>query len=137
MQAISKIPTQSQASATILLRAVVDLCHQPDRLNKLQATLPVHRILMIFLSSNPAEFVVSPCFDLISTLLTSPSGGPFREKFESEGGTALLCQILPEIWGASIQTGGEYSLFIFPQCCADTCFRQSSRASSSRMAVLG
>jgi hypothetical protein len=114
MQAMAKSPTQSQAPATILLRAVVELCQQPDRMNKLQATLPVHRILMIFLSSNPAEFVVSPCFDLISTLLTSPSGGLFREKFESEGGIALLCQILPEIWNERIQTGGRWSLAACP-----------------------
>jgi hypothetical protein len=107
------LPNQSQAPAAILLDAVAELCHNEARSNKLQSSLPVHRVLVILLSNNPARYVVLPCLDIIVTMLCSTSGESFRGKFNEEGGFVLLDSVLPNLWSAQIQSRGK-------SCCEIT-----------------
>lgn len=100
------MPTQSQVPAAMLLSAVAELCHDQQRSNKLQSSLPVHRVLVILLANNPARYVVLPCLDIIAVILCSASGESFRGKFDEEGGFELLNTCLPVLWDEQIQSHG-------------------------------
>jgi hypothetical protein len=93
----------------MLLEAVSELCRDDARSSKLQSSLPVHRVLVILLSNNPARYVVRPCLDMITTMLCSAFGESFRGKFDGEGGFALLDSVLPGLWNEQIQTRGTRS----------------------------
>jgi hypothetical protein len=115
------LPTQSQVPAAMLLSAVAELCHDQQRSNKLQSSLPVHRVLVILLANNPARYVVLPCLDIIATILCSASGDSFRGKFDEEGGFELLNTCLPVLWDEEIQSRGMLTYCEARRCCCTNC----------------
>jgi hypothetical protein len=81
----------------------VDVLHIPKRLIKVNKALSLHRLLVVFLQSNPAPFVALPCLDILSQCLSTPGLESFQRSFEGEGGFALLAKTLAPIWSANIQ----------------------------------
>lgn len=73
------------------------------RLTKLNKAISLHRLLVIFLQSNPAPFVAIPCLDILASCLATPGLDSFQRQFEAEGGFALLAKTLAPIWNAHIQ----------------------------------
>lgn len=76
----------------------------PKRLVKLNKALALHRLLVIFLQSNPAPYVALPCLDILAMCLSTPGIESFQRQFESEGGFALLARTLAPLWSERVQT---------------------------------
>ncbi|AFR98636.2 hypothetical protein C343_06613 [Cryptococcus neoformans C23] len=100
---VSNEPPPYQLPAALILAKLAELCHNPTRLTKLNRSVALHRLLVIFLSSNSSPFVVYPCLDLLQHCFTTPGLETFQRSFESEGGFALLARILPPVWTFEIQ----------------------------------
>lgn len=100
---ISTEPPPSQIAAAEVLSMVANLLHNAQRLIKLNKALALHRLLVIFLSSNPAHYVVMPCLDILERCLVTPGLESFQRSFENEGGFALLARTLASVWNAGIQ----------------------------------
>ncbi|ADV25860.1 hypothetical protein I305_04819 [Cryptococcus gattii E566] len=100
---VSNEPPPYQLPAALILAKLAELCHNPTRLTKLNRSVALHRLLVIFLSSNSSPYVVFPCLDLLLHCMTTPGLENFQRSFESEGGFALLARILPPVWNFEIQ----------------------------------
>ena len=87
----------------MILKMVSELLHNPARLVKLNKTVAFHRLLVIFIASNSAYYVILPCLDMLERCMTTTGVDGFLRSFESEGGFALLSQVLPSIWRHDIQ----------------------------------
>ncbi|KAL7420576.1 Beige protein-like 1 [Cryptotrichosporon argae] len=96
-------PTPTQLPAAIIFSMIAELLHNPARLAKLNKSLSLHRLLVIFLSSNPAAHVAIPSLDIIACCLTTPGLEGFQRSFEAEGGFALLARTLAPLWNAQVQ----------------------------------
>lgn len=96
-------PPPSQAPAAQILAMIADLSHQPARLMKLNKALALHRLLIIFISSNSAPYVIIPCLDILEHCITTPGLEGFQRSFEAEGGFALLTSTLGQVWGPKVQ----------------------------------
>lgn len=96
-------PTQSQLPASLILDMMADVLHNQKRLVKLNKSLSLHRLLVVFLQSNPAPFVAYPCLDILAHCLSTPGLESFQRSFESEGGFALLAKVLAPIWNDAVQ----------------------------------
>ncbi|KAL1405839.1 Beige protein-like 1 [Vanrija albida] len=96
-------PTAAQLPAALILQMMSELLEVPKRLAKLAKAVSLHRLLVVFLQSNPAPFVAIPCLDIIKLCLSTPGLDSFQRSFESEGGFALLARTLPPIWQDHIQ----------------------------------
>ncbi|GMK59712.1 hypothetical protein CspeluHIS016_0803180 [Cutaneotrichosporon spelunceum] len=103
LQPIRTEPTSAQYPAVLILTMLVDILKNPKRLTKLNKAVSLHRLLVIFLQSNPAAFVVEPCTDILALCLGTPGHDSFQRHFETEGGFALLAKTLAPIWSAHIQ----------------------------------
>ena len=79
------------------------LLHDKQRLLKLNKTLPLHRLLVILISSNAAYYVILPCLDILEYCLASNGIDGFDRAFEAEGGFVLLARTLGPIWRSDIQ----------------------------------
>jgi hypothetical protein len=82
---------------------IADLAENQQRLVKLNRSIALHRLLVIFISSNSAYYVVLPCLKLLEHCLTTPGLETFQRSFEGEGGFALLARTLAPIWREDIQ----------------------------------
>nr|ODN91829.1 hypothetical protein L203_01081 [Cryptococcus depauperatus CBS 7841] len=100
---ISGEPPTYQLPAVLILRKISQLCHSSSRLVKLIRSIALHRLLIIFLSSNSSYYVVLPCLNLLEHCFNTSGLEHFQKSFESEGGFALLARILPPIWNSDIQ----------------------------------
>ncbi|WRT68074.1 uncharacterized protein IL334_005049 [Kwoniella shivajii] len=97
-------PPPYQVPAALILSMVDTLCSDKSRLKKLNKSLALHRLLVIFLSSNSSYYVVIPCLELLEKCITTSGADNFQRSFESEGGFALLATTLAPIWRSDIQT---------------------------------
>jgi hypothetical protein len=100
-------PLQAQVPAAALLAAVAEILLEHSYMNKLQEALPLHRVLVIFLTSNPAGYVVDPCLRIMLESLNSNNGKSFATSFEDEGGFETLNKTVPNVWTTDIQNLGE------------------------------
>ncbi|BEI85638.1 hypothetical protein CcaverHIS002_0510390 [Cutaneotrichosporon cavernicola] len=96
-------PTSAQYPAALILTMLADVLKNAKRLTKLNKAISLHRLLVIFLQSNPTPFVVVPCTDILALCLSTPSHDSFQRHFEAEGGFVLLAKTLAPIWNAHIQ----------------------------------
>jgi hypothetical protein len=96
-------PTPAQYPAALILTMLAGLLTNAKRLTKLNKAVSLHRLLVIFLQSNPAPFVAMPCVDILALCLSTPGLDSFQRNFEAEGGFALLAKTLPPIWNPHIQ----------------------------------
>ncbi|WVQ84943.1 hypothetical protein IAT38_007106 [Cryptococcus sp. DSM 104549] len=100
---ISNEPPPYQLPAALIISMIAELCHDPSRLVKLNRSVALHRLLVIFISSNSSYYVVLPCLDLLEYCMKTPGLESFQRSFESEGGFALLARTLPPLWRDDIQ----------------------------------
>jgi hypothetical protein len=103
-------PLQAQVPAAALLAAVAEIVLEDSYIKKLQDALPLHRVLVVFLTSNPAGYVVDPCLRMTLKLLSTETGNSFAASFETEGGFDILNNAVPNIWTSDIQKQGESDL---------------------------
>lgn len=96
-------PPASQAPAAQILTMIAELASDAARLVKLTKSLALHRLLIIFISSNSAYYVIVPCLDILEKCLTTPGLESFQRSFETEGGFALLARSLGPVWRDDIQ----------------------------------
>lgn len=82
---------------------IADLSHNGPRLVKLNKSLALHRLLVVFISSNPAYYVIVPSLEILEQCLSTAGLEGFQRSFETEGGFALLAKTLPGIWRDDIQ----------------------------------
>ncbi|CDZ97004.1 Lysosomal trafficking regulator LYST and related BEACH and WD40 repeat proteins [Phaffia rhodozyma] len=85
-----------------VLEALARLIRNPSHLAKLHSNLPLHRVLLLFLSGYPKPLVVESTMYIISHLLTSSVGDGFAKKFDNEGGFVQLSKQLASIWDPKI-----------------------------------
>lgn len=100
---VSSEPHQSQAPAALILEKLAEFLKNNKRLVKLNKAIALHRLLVIFLQSNPAPYVAIPCLDILALCLSTPGVESFQRQFESEGGFALLARTLAPLWNDEIQ----------------------------------
>lgn len=100
---ISEDPPPSQKPAALILAMVAELSQSSSRLIKLHKSLALHRLLVVFISSNPAYYVVIPCLQILESCFVTPGLENFQRSFESEGGFALLARTLDPLWRSDIQ----------------------------------
>lgn len=93
----------SQQAAALVLAAVAGLVEDTPRLIKLNRAIALHRLLVIFISSNPAYYVIIPCLRILKLCLTTSGLESFVRSFEAEGGFALLGRTLGPIWREDVQ----------------------------------
>lgn len=96
-------PLPQQLPGALILQMLADLLQNTKRLIKLTKALSLHRLLVVFIQSDPAPFVVIPCLDILATGLSTPGLESFQRSFENEGGFALLARALAPLWDAHIQ----------------------------------
>lgn len=82
---------------------IAELCSNTQRLVKLNKALALHRLLVVFISSNSAYYVVVPCLEIFERCLFTPGLESFQRSFETEGGFALLARTLGPMWRSDIQ----------------------------------
>ncbi|OCF40285.1 hypothetical protein I317_05918 [Kwoniella heveanensis CBS 569] len=99
----SNDPPPYQVPAALILSMIASLCADKSRIIKVNRSLALHRLLVIFLSSNSAYYVVIPCLGLLERCMTTSGLESFQRSFESEGGFALLANTLAPIWRSDIQ----------------------------------
>lgn len=104
-------PPVAHVTAAAALTSVVNLLRSPKHANKLLATLPMHRVIMILVADNPVAYIALPCLELVVICLESSVGNTFRKKFESEGGFALLAKTLSYLWNREIQAKSKPATF--------------------------
>lgn len=76
----------------------------PKRAVKLAKAISLPRLLVIFLQSNQAPFVVLPCLTIVEKCLATPRLDPsFQNKFEQEGGFVILARSLAPLWDDVVQ----------------------------------
>jgi hypothetical protein len=80
-----------------------EVAQDANRLVKLNKSIALHRLLVVFISSNPAYYVVIPSLEMLEQCLATPGLEGFHRSFETEGGFALLAKTLPGIWRDDIQ----------------------------------
>ena len=97
-------PSPAQLPAALILKMIAELSQDRTRLMKLNRSVALHRLLVIFLSSNSTYFVVVPCLEILHSCLTTSGMDNAQKSFESEGGFALLGNTLAPIWNGDIQT---------------------------------
>lgn len=100
-------PTEAPPSlvpASLVLTGMAELVKDPARLIKLNRSIALHRLLIIFISSNTAYYVVIPCLQILKLCFTTPGLESFQRSFENEGGFTLLARSLGPIWRADIQS---------------------------------
>ncbi|EIW67561.1 hypothetical protein TREMEDRAFT_33244 [Tremella mesenterica DSM 1558] len=96
-------PLPSQQAPSLILNMMAQLLHTPQRLIKLNKSIALHRLLVVFISSNSTYYVIIPCLDILEKSMTTKGMETFQRSFESEGGFALLARTLPSIWRKDIQ----------------------------------
>jgi hypothetical protein len=96
-------PPPSQAPAAYVLTMFAEVAQDAPRLVKLNKSIALHRLLVVFISSNPAYYVVVPSLEMLEQCLSTPGLEGFHRSFENEGGFALLAKTLPGIWRDDIQ----------------------------------
>jgi hypothetical protein len=99
---LTEIPS-SQLAAALVLSSIADLVTDDQRLIKLNRAIALHRLLVIFISSNSAYYVILPCLRILKQCLITPGLESFQRCFEAEGGFALLGRTLGPIWREDIQ----------------------------------
>ncbi|WWC96475.1 hypothetical protein V866_003343 [Kwoniella sp. B9012] len=100
-------PPPYQVPAALILNMIASLCADKARLKKLNKSVALHRLLVIFISSNASYYVVIPCLEILercTSATSSSSSDQFQRAFENEGGFALLATTLGPIWRSDIQT---------------------------------
>lgn len=83
---------------------IAELSHNGPRLIKLNKSLALHRLLVVFISSNAAYYVIVPSLEILQQCLSTPGLESFQRSFETEGGFALLAKTLPGMWRDDIQS---------------------------------
>ena len=101
--AINNEPPPSQAPAAQILAMIAGLSHNGQRLVKLTRSIALHRLLVIFISSNSAPYVITPCLDILERCLLTSGLESFQRLFEAEGGFALLARTLGALWTGDMQ----------------------------------
>jgi hypothetical protein len=96
-------PPPSQAPAAYVLTMFAEVAQDATRLIKLNKAIALHRLLVVFISSNPAYYVVIPSLEMLEQCLSTPGLENFHRSFETEGGFALLAKTLPGIWRDDVQ----------------------------------
>lgn len=96
-------PPPSQAPAAYVLTMFAEVAQDAARLVKLNKAIALHRLLVVFISSNPAYYVVIPSLEMLEQCLSTPGLESFHRSFETEGGFALLAKTLPGIWRDDVQ----------------------------------
>lgn len=80
-----------------------EVAQDAPRLIKLNKSIALHRLLVVFISSNPAYYVVVPSLEMLEQCLSTSGLEGFHRSFENEGGFALLAKTLPGIWRDDVQ----------------------------------
>ena len=96
-------PPPLQLPAAQILAMISELSSHPSRLQKLNKSLALHRLLIIFVSSNSAFYVIVPCLEILRNCLSTPGLEAFQRNFEAEGGFALLAGTLGSCWRDDVQ----------------------------------
>jgi hypothetical protein len=107
-------PTSAQYAPSLVFAMIADVIKTPARLIKTNKVLSLHRLLVIFLTNNPALFTIEPCLAILESCLPTTIGDSFLRHFEAEGGFALLARVLPLVWTPSIQSA-VFRLLMGPQ----------------------
>jgi hypothetical protein len=102
LSSMTDAPTP-QLAGSLILASLVELLKDEQRLVKLNRAIALHRLLVIFISSNSAYYVVIPCLQILQLCLSTPGLESFQRSFEGEGGFALLARTLGPIWRDDIQ----------------------------------
>jgi hypothetical protein len=96
-------PPPAQMAASLILASLAEMLKDESRLIKLNRTIALHRLLVIFISSNSAYYVVVPCLEILKLCINTAGLESFQRSFEGEGGFALLGRTLGPIWRDDIQ----------------------------------
>lgn len=83
---------------------VAELLQDPPRLIKLYKSIALHRLLVVFISSHTAYYVINPSLHILEHCLVTSGLDNFQRSFETEGGFALLARTLGPMWRSDIQT---------------------------------
>jgi hypothetical protein len=102
LSSMTEAPTP-QLAGSMILASLVELLKDETRLVKLNRAIALHRLLVIFISSNSAYYVVIPCLQILQLCLSTPGLESFQRSFEGEGGFALLARTLGSIWREDVQ----------------------------------
>lgn len=96
-------PPPYQQPAALVLSTLADLMEDQQRLIKLTRAVALHRLLVIFISSNSSYYVILPCLRILKACLSTPGLESFQRLFEDEGGFALLGRTLGPMWRRDIE----------------------------------
>jgi hypothetical protein len=77
-------PSLSQATGLSIYRILAQILDDPLHMTKLVAALPLHRILIVILSSNPLTEAVSTTFAIYRSAITHSPDDQFEKKFSAE-----------------------------------------------------
>jgi hypothetical protein len=77
-------PTSAQAAALSIYRILADILDQPVYMTKLVASLPLHRIILAIMSSNPLPQTVALSFSIVKAAIQNTAPDLFEKSFTSE-----------------------------------------------------
>ncbi|GHJ86512.1 hypothetical protein NliqN6_2914 [Naganishia liquefaciens] len=96
-------PTVAQSTALMIYQILAEVLQEPRHFTKLVASLPLHKILIIILSSNPFPQTVSTTLNIVKAGINNGTSESFEKAFIAEGGYDLLARLLPVAWSIRIQ----------------------------------
>ncbi|KAJ9116880.1 hypothetical protein QFC22_004537 [Naganishia vaughanmartiniae] len=82
-------PSSTQATALSIYRILAQILEDPPHLMKLVAALPLHRVLIVILSSNPFTETVSTSFAIYRSAIAHSPDEQFEKKFSAEPKDAI------------------------------------------------
>jgi hypothetical protein len=84
-QAILKAaPTAAQETTLSVYQILADILDQPVYLTKLVASLPLHKIILAILSSNPLPQTVAVSFTIVKAAIQNTAPDLFEKNFTAD-----------------------------------------------------
>lgn len=77
-------PTSAQSTALSIYQVLAEVLQEPRHFTKLVASLPLHKILIIILSSNPFPQTVSTTLTIIKAGIDNGESEQFEKAFIAE-----------------------------------------------------
>jgi hypothetical protein len=77
-------PTSAQATALSIYQILAAVLQEPRHITKLATSLPLHKILVIILSSNPFPQTVSTTFTIVKAGIDNGASEQFEKSFIAE-----------------------------------------------------
>ncbi|KAJ9113849.1 hypothetical protein QFC19_000042 [Naganishia cerealis] len=96
-------PSIAQATAISVYQVLAQILESSMNLTKLVTALPLHRVLIVILSSNPFAETISISLAIFKSAITHSPHEQFEKRFSAEGGYDLFARLLPANWSTKIQ----------------------------------